>query len=163
MEQYREIEYNGLKAVVSNYGNAKTKNYVNNGQVYVYCGKSKSIRLSRMIAKAFPEICGEWFDDCEVHHKDHNPLNNKAENLVVLTKEQHKELHRNSEITKAKIQKVRKEQMKKVAEYDEDWNLLAVYENVYDLERKKPISIGSLRQAISKSRTYLGHYWLLLD
>lgn len=163
MEKYREIEYNGLKAVVSNYGNAKTKIYVNNGQVYVYCGKSKSIRLSRMIAKAFPEICGEWFDDCEVHHKDHNPLNNKAENLVVLTKEQHKELHRNSEITKAKIQKVRKELMKKVAEYDENWNLLAVYENVYDLERKKPISIGSLRQAISKSRTYLGHYWLLLD
>ena len=46
------------------------------------------------IAQSFPEICGEWFDGCEVHHKDGNSQNNEATNLIVCTKEQHWEYHR---------------------------------------------------------------------
>ena len=46
------------------------------------------------VAKAFPEICGEWFEGCEVHHKDGNSQNNEATNLIVCTKEQHWEYHR---------------------------------------------------------------------
>ena len=163
MEQYKEVEYNGCYATVSNYGNSKTQIYVYDGEAYVYCGNSKTVKLSRLVAKAFPEICGKWFEGCEVHHKDHNPLNNNAENLIVLTKEEHLDIHRKSKLTSNRKSEARKKCMKKIAEYDKDWNLLAVYENVYDLEEKKPISIESLRQAMSKSITYLGHYWLLLE
>ena len=53
-----------------------------------------SVYIHRLVAQAFPEICGEWFEGCEVHHKDGNSLNNEATNLIVCTKEEHWEYHR---------------------------------------------------------------------
>lgn len=46
-----------------------------------------------IIAKAFPEICGEWFEGCEVHHLDKNKLNNNPSNLRVLSDKEHNSLH----------------------------------------------------------------------
>ena len=46
-------------------------------------GKRKSHKIHRLVAKAFPEICGEWFDGCEVNHKDEDKSNNAAENLEI--------------------------------------------------------------------------------
>lgn len=56
------------------------------------------MRLHRIVAKAFPEICGEWFNKCEVHHLDFNPLNNRADNLKVCTKEEHLIYHHDSRV-----------------------------------------------------------------
>ena len=39
----------------------------------------------------------------QIHHKDFNPLNNSLSNLQLLTKEQHHQLHAESELTKKKI------------------------------------------------------------
>lgn len=47
-----------------------------------------------LVAKAFPEICGEWYEGCQVHHKDQCPSNNCAFNLMVVSPEEHKEIHR---------------------------------------------------------------------
>lgn len=52
-----------------------------------------------LVAKAFPEICGEWFEGAVVHHKDFNPINNRADNLQVMTEEEHRDIHNNSEET----------------------------------------------------------------
>ena len=46
-----------------------------------------------LIAKAYPEICGEWFEGAVVHHIDRNKLNNDPHNLKVMTKEEHDRLH----------------------------------------------------------------------
>lgn len=51
--------------------------------------------LHVLIARAYPEICGEWFDGAVVHHKDRNKDNNDPHNLIVLTKEEHDEIHKN--------------------------------------------------------------------
>lgn len=93
MEEYRQIE----NVMVSNYGNCNKKLYLNDGYLKAY-QNSKGIHI--LVAKAFPEICGEWFEGCHVHHKDHNPLNNRADNLQIMTAKDHIKLHRESEITK---------------------------------------------------------------
>ena len=46
-----------------------------------------------LVAKAFPEICGEWFEGAVVHHKDFNKTNNCPENLIVLSPSEHSKLH----------------------------------------------------------------------
>lgn len=48
-------------------------------------GISKRHLVHRLVARAFPEICGRWFEGCVVHHMDCNPRNNAASNLKVCT------------------------------------------------------------------------------
>ena len=51
-------------------------------------------------AKTYPEICGEYFEGCVVHHLDENPHNNSPYNLRVLSRAEHVEYHR-EKITEA--------------------------------------------------------------
>lgn len=57
-------------------------------------GKIYSKPVSHIVAKSFPEICGEWFEGCEVHHINRDTENNSAYNLQILSKEQHRLEHR---------------------------------------------------------------------
>lgn len=52
-----------------------------------------------LVAQAFPEICGEWFDGAVVHHKDLNQYNNRADNLQVLSEQEHRAIHNESDET----------------------------------------------------------------
>lgn len=69
----------------SNFGRRKE---VKNGVEYIsqpkYKGKNGE-RIYITIAKLFPDICGEWFDGCEVDHIDTDRFNNRADNLRVCT------------------------------------------------------------------------------
>lgn len=48
-------------------------------------GKPRTARVHEIVARAFPEICGTWFEGCEVDHIDGDKTNNKASNLRVVT------------------------------------------------------------------------------
>lgn len=112
MEIYRSIEnYEGLYEV-SNLGNVKSVERTFIGGFGAVChtggkllkpsynrqrqnraqvalckdGKPKSVFVSILVAKAFPEICGKWFEGCEVDHIDCDPTNNEATNLRCVTK-----------------------------------------------------------------------------
>lgn len=61
--------------------------------------KEKKCYVHIIVAKAYPEICGEWFEGCAVHHIDHNSQNNDPHNLIILTQAEHKLLHAKSEVT----------------------------------------------------------------
>lgn len=105
-EIWRDIAgYEGLYQV-SNLGNVRTLNYhlqkgnVQNMKQQIVKGPYCIIELSnknrghtkrtiyyvhRLVAEAFPEICGYYFDGAECNHKNENGLDNRAENLEWLT------------------------------------------------------------------------------
>ena len=43
--------------------------------------KGKYYLLHRLVAFAFPEICGEWFEGAQVDHKNRIRTDNRAENI----------------------------------------------------------------------------------
>lgn len=47
--------------------------------------KCNSFYVARLVARAFPEICGEWFDGCQVDHISTDKNDNTAYNLRVCT------------------------------------------------------------------------------
>ena len=86
-EIWRDIP--GVNYQVSNKGNIKNKK---TGRIlklkpkktgYVVVGfPGKDYRLiHRLVAFAFPEICGEYFDGAEVDHKNRIRNDNRAENI----------------------------------------------------------------------------------
>ena len=101
-ETWKDIPgYEGYKA--SNMGRIKGPKRILTGDTGNY-GKTrytlhvgeKRIRLMGhvLVAITFPEICGKWFDGCQVHHIDQNPSNNMANNLICLSKDEHNAIHR---------------------------------------------------------------------
>lgn len=48
-------------------------------------GKNYVLLVHRLVAFAFPEICGEWFEGAQANHKDEDPLNNIAVNIEWVT------------------------------------------------------------------------------
>lgn len=67
-----------------------TKQYKKpNGYMSVILGRTHNDRknkyIHRLVAEAFPEICGEWFEKCEVDHINTIREDNRAINLKVCT------------------------------------------------------------------------------
>lgn len=81
---------NGWKNVKRN---TYPKGRISHGYRTVSMGRGCEYGFHTLVAKAFPEICGEWFEGCEIHHKDFNKLNNVPENLIVLSHSEHRKLH----------------------------------------------------------------------
>lgn len=54
-------------------------------------GKPKNCKVARLTASAF---CVKTEEQTEVHHKDRNRRNNRANNLMWVTPHQHKAIHR---------------------------------------------------------------------
>lgn len=44
-------------------------------------GRPLQQKIHRLVAFAFPEICGEWFEGAEVDHINGDPMDDRAENL----------------------------------------------------------------------------------
>ena len=50
--------------------------------------KMKSHLVHSLVAFAFPEICGEWFEGAVVNHKNEDKTDNRAENLEWITQKE---------------------------------------------------------------------------
>ena len=103
----------------------------------------KGYYLAELVARAYPEICGEWFKGCEVHHKDGNTLNNNINNLVVLSKQEHLKLHRGI-----------------IKQYNMDGGLIGEYTSSLEAEAKTNISSAAIRMCIcGKTQICGGYIW----
>ena len=146
MEQWKNIndEYQ-----ISNLGNVLSLNYKNTGKAkllkqqmdslgrpIVFFGRGKQHRVHILVAKAF---CN-WFEGCDVHHINFDKTDNRAENLICLTKSEHGKLHsmyrdncQHTEEHKRKIKEA--SHSKKVAEYDLDGNLIKIWDCMNDAQK----------------------------
>lgn len=93
---------------VSDQGNVICKNYNNTGKPFLiqfkphhkgyyilhttYKNKWQCFMVHDLVARAFPEICGEWFDGCVVHHLNGVKTDNRATNLLIMSKQEHDRL-----------------------------------------------------------------------
>ena len=158
-----------LKGVLSK----KSDNY--NGYRYALQknGKQHKWFIHILVAKAFPEICGEWFDGCDVHHIDFNPLNNNANNLIILSKQEHILIHRangknkgvnnpfyGKHHTKETIQKAIKKKRKPIYQYSLDGECLCYWFSCTDCERETKMSKVSInRCCLGKQKQAYNYIW----
>lgn len=76
---------------------------------YLYVGLSrnsvlKPTHVAILVAKAFPQICGEWFEGAQVDHINTDRTDNRAVNIRVCTHLQ----NCNNELTKRKMSEAKK-------------------------------------------------------
>lgn len=124
-----------------------------------------------LVAKAFPEICGEWFNGCEVHHKDRNSKNNKAENLICLTKQEHTKEHYEELAERARnmfskpktnesIEKMKITKSKPIFQLTKDGEIVKEWLSVTECERKTGYDKSAInRCCLGKQKTSYGYVW----
>lgn len=65
----------------------------NNDYEYKLYIDGRAHSLHKIVALTYPNICGEYNQDYQVHHKNLNHLDNEASNLVFLDSKTHKYIH----------------------------------------------------------------------
>ena len=94
-EEYRTYK-DGIE--ISNLGNVRKDGKEleqHKGEYYFYiCIGGIPVRVHTMVGKCFPEICGGPILFGHYHHLNHNPLDNRAENIKCITNSEHIRLHK---------------------------------------------------------------------
>lgn len=106
-------------------------------------GKYHNVRVHRLVAEAF---CDDYFDGCEVHHKDNNRSNNIYTNLKCSTKLEHLSTHNKG-----------KKRIKSVSSSGE----VTFYDGVREAARLNGVSHQSIVAVLKGKRpSCLGCKWL---
>ena len=95
----------------------------------------KTLRVHKCVVLAFPEICGEYFDGCDIDHINGIKTDNRAENLKVCTRKENV----NNPNTKWKLSGrfgMENTKTRKIYQYDLKGNFLNEYDGSGDLFRK---------------------------
>ena len=153
------------------------KGHIDNKGYVVVCMNGKIYLLHRLVAFAFPEICGEWFEGAQVDHintvrddcratnlrfvspkencnnpltRMHNSEAQKGENNPLYGK------HR-SEETKKKIAQANS---KPVLQFSKDGNFIRKWESAAEVERVLGYTAGNIRHCCkNRVRTAYSFVW----
>lgn len=119
-------------------------------------GKSVTLRVARLVAKAFPEICGEWFDGCQINHKNEKKNDDRAENLETCTPKY------NVLYSKRPMAGRRSQESYPVGQMKND-TLYATYKSMRCAAEMTGISYPRIRKcAMGKGEEAGGYQWVLL-
>lgn len=104
--------------------------------------------IHRIVARAFPEICGEWFENCQINHKDENRSNNIATNLETCTIAYNDNYgNRIKKIAEAITNNPKLS--KQVAQYTIKGTLVAIYPSLHEAERQTGINHSNIAKVCS--------------
>lgn len=105
-------------------------------------GKSKTYGVQYLVGRAFPDICGEWFEGAEANHIDGNRSNNVPENINWLSHDAN----------------VKYSQLKPVGQYTLDGVLLKTYSSTIEAARQTGLSQGNIVSCCQGKRHTCGGY-----
>lgn len=121
---------------------------------YVDLCKNKTVshyRVNRLVARAFPEICGAWFEGCVINHKNCITTDNRACNLETCTAKY------NSNYADCRL-KISKAKGKKVNQYTIDGEFIKRWDGVSEAQRALGISHISCCCLGKEGRTTAGGF-----
>lgn len=157
------------------------------GRVNIWTnGERKQMLVHRLVAMAFVPVPEKYadmsIDELDVHHIDHNKKNNLASNLMWLTKAEHMQLHRESEVTKQRRSDARKGENnpmygkpkaegagtppKAVAQYTKEGVLIATYPSANEAARQTGVNQGNISKCCLRKPNYNfvgGYKWAYLN
>ena len=116
------------------------------------CVNGKSIGVHRIIAQTFPEICGKWFEGCEVDHIDTNPSNNNAFNLKVCTHSQ----NANNILTHINRRNINTKEGYEVGMYTRQGILIKTFPSCREAGRETGITSNNINRSCNGLRIYTG-------
>lgn len=194
LDRYLAMPNGGEKLVKSRI----IKQYKNpNGYMFVILGRTHNDRKNkythRLVAEAFPEICGEWFEKCEVDHLNTIRDDNRAINLKVCTASENannpltlkhqsvKKIGKKkpigfgekiSNIMKGRIHtdytkdKIRKALSKTIIQFTLDGKLIRKWNSAREVERELNIAHNQITACCKKRKNYKsagGYIWKYYD
>lgn len=116
-------------------------------------GISRLFRLHRLVAFAFPEICGEYFEGAVCNHKNENKLDNRAENLEWCTPKYNTNWGTG-------LKRMAQKLSKSVAQYTIDGVLIAIYSSTAEAARQTGYSQSHICKCCQgKQQIAYGYVW----
>lgn len=119
-------------------------------------GKNVHRKVHRLVAQVFPEICGEWFEGCEIDHINGDTGDNRAVNLRVTDKSGNM---RNPLTREA----CRKPKCKAVIQMTPEGEFIKKWDCAFDVERETGIQhqrISNCCQNKPRYKTAGGFKWM---
>lgn len=118
-------------------------------------GKTKMQLVSRLVAFAFPEICGEYFDGADIDHCNGLKTDNRPENLRWVS---HK-MNMNNPNTKTELNN-RENQSKWIIKLSLNNEILHFYPSLGEAERETGISKSNISKCCRlKVKSAGGYLW----
>ena len=151
-------------------GRMLSKNKIRDyNQVYL-CknAKTKGKKVYRLVAMAFPEICGDWFDGAEIDHINTEANDDRAVNLRVCTHKENcqnpltREHYSSSMKMRYKDNSIRNKYAKPVNQLTKDGIIVKTYESISQASRDTGINkahIASCSQGSTIRKSAGGYRW----
>ena len=164
MKGYTKVYSDGR---VFSYPDREIKKSIDHGGYQVFTlgreGKTINYKVGQVVAYAFPEICGEWFEGAEVNHKNEDKTDNRACNLEWVDKKTN--VNWGTRNQRARETKLNGKGSVNVAQYDLDGNLIAVWPSTREIERVNGYNHSCISRCLTGDRnakTAYGYKWAYL-
>lgn len=114
---------------------------------------NKNVSVHRIVAFAFPEICGEWFEGAVCHHRNEVRTDNRAENLQWVTNK-YNSRYGTSGLRKGQKMKNNPGVSRKIIQYDLEGNFICEYPSMREAERQTGICSAGIGACARNQKWY---------
>lgn len=126
------------------------------------CGRRERVSVHRLVAFAFPEICGEWAEGYVVNHKDENPSNNNAWNIEWCTIAYNNAYGNHMRHISQKMIN-RKDLARPILQLDKEGNVVMRWPSIKEAERSGIASKQNIMRVLKKrpgAKYTAGYQWV---